>query len=554
MYKVILPNGTEQEYSEETTLLDISKEFADGFSSPIVSGLINGEEKDLQYKITDGARVGFIELASPLGMRVYTSSLIMVLYTAMLECLPGLPHLLVKSQFSNNVYCEAVTEELLPEDYIDILRKRMQEIIDQNEPIIYQRISRIVTEKILKKQGNYDRLGLIGQLDPDKETISSYSCRGVQAYFFSPMVPYAGYLKSFDIMEYHGRILLRYPAAKNPFVMEPFVNQPKLSEALAESEKWNRIIGCDTINKLNNIIKEGGITSIIKVAEALHEKKIASIADMIAAAGKKAKVILIAGPSSSGKTTFAQRLKIHLQVNGIVPVPLSIDDYFHNRENTPRKPNGDFDFESIHTIDLKLFNDDLKKLLDGEEIDAPTFNFKKGCREYNGNKMSVKEGQPLLIEGIHGLNDMLTSVVPLDEKIKIYISPMAQLRMDNHNLVDKTDIRLMRRMVRDNRTRGHDARGTIRQWQYVLEGEEENIYPFQESASVMFNTALIYEMGVLKKYAQPLLKEIKNDEPEYTTAKRLLNLLDYVESIEDSEVTRNSLLREFIGGSWFHEE
>lgn len=552
LYKVILPDGTEKEYDEDTTLLDISKEFAGNFSSPIVAGILNGEEKDLQYKVADGDRVGFIELASNVGMKVYTSSLIMVLYTAMLECLPGLPHLFVKGQFSGSIYCEAVCDGELPDGYIGILKKRMQEIIEQNEPILYQRVSRIVTEKVLEKQGNYDRLGLIEQLDPEKGTISGYSCRGVRAYFFSPMVPYAGYLKTFDLMEYHGHILLRHPNIKDLYVMDDFVDQPKLAETQAEAEKWNKIIGCDTINKLNTIIKDGGITSIIKVAEALHEKKIANIADLIASAGKKTRVILIAGPSSSGKTTFAQRLKIHLQVNGIVPVPLSIDDYFHDRDKTPRKPNGDYDFESINTIDLELFNEHLRLLLDGEEVDAPTFNFKKGAREYRGNKMSIASNQPLLIEGLHGLNDLLTSVVPLDQKIKIYISPMVQLHMDNHNLVDKTDTRLMRRIVRDNRARGYDAKNTIKQWQYVLEGEEENIYPFQESADVMFNTSLIYELAVLKKHAEPLLLEIKNDELEYITAKRLLNLLDYVEPIEDREITRNSILREFIGGSWFH--
>lgn len=552
MYKVFLPDGTQREYEENTTLLDISKEFEKNFSSPIVAGIMNGEEKDLQYRIIDGASIDFVELASNEGIRVYSASLVMLLYTAMLECLPGLPELLVKSSFANSIYCDVVSEECLPENYMEILKNRMRELIEQKEPIIYQRVSRVVTEKHLKSLGDFDRLGLIEQLNPTRGTISSYSCRGVYAYFFSPMVPDAGYLQAFDIIPYHGRILLRYPNAKNPFELEEFIDQPKLSEILAEAEKWGKIIGCSTINKLNRMIKEGEIKSIIRVAEALHEKKVANIADKIAEAGDRIKVILIAGPSSSGKTTFAQRLKIQLQVNGIQPVPISIDDYFLERTQCPRKENGDFDFESIYAIDLELFNDHLKRLLSGETIEAPTFNFVTGSREFRGKKISITPGQPLLIEGIHGLNDMLTSVVPAEEKIKIYISPLTQLRMDEHNLVEKTEIRLLRRMVRDNRFRSNNAKETLRQWNYVLEGEEEYILPFQENADIMFNTSLIYELAVLKKHAEPLLKEIKNTDKEYTTAKKLLNLLEYVDSIDDEEIPGNSIIREFIGDSWFH--
>lgn len=552
MYSVYLPDGRQKEYGEDTTLFDISKEFENSYASTIVAATINGEEKDLQNKIVDGAKIGFIELSSTAGMKVYASSLIMVLYTAMLECLPGLPELLVKSSFNNSIYCEAVSQETLPEGYIEMLKKHMHEIIEQKESIIYQRVSRIVAEKKLKSIGDYDRLGLIEQLNPTKGTISSYSCRGIYAYFFSPMVPNAGYLKAFDLLPYHGRILLRYPCTKSPFELDEFVDQPKLSEILAEAEKWGKIIGCSTINKLNHIIKNNEIKSVIRVAEALHEKKIANIADMIAEAGSKIKVILIAGPSSSGKTTFAQRLKIQLQVNGIQPVPVSIDDYFHERTQCPRKENGDYDFESIYAIDLELFNEHLRRLLAGEKVEAPTFNFMNGSREYRGKKISLLPGQPLLIEGIHGLNDMLTSVVSADEKIKIYISPLTQLRMDNHNLVEKTEIRLLRRMVRDNRFRAYNAKETIKQWQYVLEGEEEYITPFQENADVMFNTSLIYELAVLKKHAKPLLEEIKSTDPEYLMAKKLLNLLEYVCSINDDEIPGNSILREFIGDSWFY--
>ncbi len=551
MLTVHLPDGSSKGYPEETTLLEISAEFARGYSSPIVAATLNGEEKDLQNKILDGARIGFIELSSKAGMKVYSSSLVMVLYTAMFEALPGLPKLEVKSSFDNSVYCEISSQEPLPDNYIELLKLRMQEIINEKTPVIYQKISRVFIEKVLKQRGDYDRLGVIEQLDPEKGTISSYSCRGVGAYFFSPMTPHAGYLKVFDLMPYRKGLLLRYPDNRD-CVMEPFKDQPKFADILDESDKWGEIIGCRTINSLNHIIKAGEIDSIIRVAEALHEKKIAQIADQIKEAGKHVKIILIAGPSGSGKTTFVQRLKIQLQVNGINPVPISIDDYFLERNHTPRKTNGDFDFESIHALDLVLFNDHLKRLLAGETVELPHFNFRSGSKEYRGHTLTLKPDQPLLIEGIHGLNDTLTSVIPSEEKIKIYISPLTQLRMDEHNLVSRTETRLLRRMVRDSRFRAHDALQTLKQWKYVLEGEEENIMPFQEKADIMFNTALIYELAVLKKHAEPLLKTVDSSHAEYTTAKRLLNLLDYVVSIDDETIPPNSLIREFVGNSWFY--
>ncbi len=551
MYTIYLPDGA-REYDENTTLLKVSEDCSGSYSSPIVSAIVNGEEKDLQNKITDGARVGFIEMASKEGIRIYASSLVMVLYTAMFEVLPGLPKLVVKSSIDNSFFCDAICDECLPENYVALIKERMRQIIEEKTPIVYQKVSRVVTEKILKREGAYDRLGLIEQLSPDTGTISSYSCRGIPAYFFSPMTPHAGYLKVFDLVPYRGGLLLRYPNSKDTSVLPSFVEQPKMAEILEEADKWGQIIGCRTINSLNRYIKEGGIDSIIRVAEALHEKKIAQIADKIAEAGERVKIILIAGPSGSGKTTFLQRLNIQLQVNGIRPVPISIDDYFHERSKTPRKPNGDFDFESVRAIDLELFNEHLRRLLAGETVELPHFNFRSGSKEYRGKTLTLTAGHPLLIEGIHGLNDILTSVAPPEQKLKVYISALTQLRMDDYNLISRTDTRLLRRMVRDSRFRAHDALETIRQWKYVMEGEEENIMPFQEKADIMFNTALIYELAVLKKHAEPLLKTITNDQPEYITAKRLLNLLEYVYSIDDEAIPPNSLIREFVGNSWFY--
>lgn len=552
MLKVFLPNGKSKEYPQDASILEISREFQSEYSSPIVACTINGEEKDLQNNIEDGIKIDFIEHASNIGVRVYMSSLILVLYTSILECFEGFPRLLVKSHFAGGIYCEVVSDEQLPENYIEILKGKMQEIIAEKTPIVYQKISRVLTEKVLRSNGDYDRLGLIEQLAPERGIINSYTCKGVYGYFFSPMVPHAGYLKEFDLISYHGRILLRCPDRKNVNKVEAFVDQPKLSGILREAEKWGEIINCSTINQLNHIIEKGEIKSIIRVAEALHEKKIAEIADKIHAEGDKIRLITIAGPSSSGKTTFAQRLKVQLQVNGIKPVPISIDDYFLERSDAPRKENGDYDFESVYAIDLPLFNDHLKRLLAGETVAVPHYNFITGLREYRGKKIRLAKKQPLMIEGIHGLNNRLTSIIPNEQKLKIYISPLAQLRMDNFNLIEKSEIRLLRRMVRDSRFRAYNAAQTIKQWQYVLEGEEENIAPYIKNADIIFNTALIYEMAVLKKEAEALLKEIDNSQPEYTIAKRLLSLLEYVESVDSKEIPPNSLIREFIGDSWFN--
>ena len=552
MYKIYLPDGTQKEYDKDTTLLDIAKEYQHLYKSTILSGILNGEEKDLQNKIVDNAHIEFIEFLSPIGIRVYSASLVMVLYTAMLESLPGIPKLFVKSAFANNIYCDIESSNALPPNYIDIIKTSMQKIIADNTPIIYQRVSRVIAEKMFKSAGDYDRLGNIEQLDPERGTISSYTCKGVPAYFFSSMVPHAGYLKSFDLIEYHGRVLLRHPKMDDINKVDEFVDQPKLTEVLAEAEKWGKLIGCSTINKLNRVIETRKIKDLVRIAEALHEKKIAQIADKITENIDKTKLILIAGPSSSGKTTFAQRLKIQLQVNGIVPASISFDDYFLERDECPRKPNGDFDFESVYALDLKLLNNHLQKILAGETVKIPTFNFVSGSKEYRGRKIKLNPGQPLLMEGIHGLNDILTEIVPSEQKMKIYIAPFTQLRMDSHNLVEKTEIRMLRRIVRDSRFRAYNAESTIKQWENIREGEEKYIKPFQEDADIMFNTSLIYELAVLKKHAEPLLKQIDNTKKEYLVARRLLNLLEYVDSIDDELIPPNSIIREFIGDSWFH--
>ncbi|MCX7971489.1 MAG: nucleoside kinase, partial [Negativicutes bacterium] len=346
--------------------------------------------------------------------------------------------------------------------------------------------------------------------------------------------------------------ILRYPEKDNPRVLPPFVDQPKLSRVFREAERWGKILNCDFVSSLNNATGDcRRIGDIVRVAEGLHEKKIAQIADMVAEQSDQIRLITIAGPSSSGKTTFANRLGIQLMVNGLRPVRISLDDYFVDRERTPRDKNGDYDFEALEAIDIDLFNEHLTALLAGEEVDIPSFDFTTGSRRYKGNLLVLGENQPLIIEGIHGLNERLTESVPRHSKLKVYVSAITQLAIDNHNRIATTDTRLIRRIVRDNRYRGHTALATLKMWPSVRRGEERNIFPFQEEADVMFNSALIYELAVLGAHAVPLLEQITADDEQYFEARRLIKLLSFFLPISEELVPNNSILREFIGGSSF---
>lgn len=359
-----------------------------------------------------------------------------------------------------------------------------------------------------------------------------------------------GYVKYYDIIKYHNGFLLRYPDAKMPNVMQEYKETKKLLQTLQDYNNIHEVLDIDTIYKLNKKIKEGKEKDIILLAEALHEKKISDIADEIVKR-KGIKIVLIAGPSSSGKTTFAKRLGIQLQLNGIKPITISVDNYFVERENTPRDENGEYDFESLNAIDLELFNEHLTKLLNGEEIQVPTFDFKTGHKYYTGETMKINDNEVLVVEGIHCLNDKLTEAIQRQQKYKVYISALTVLNIDYYNRISTTDTRLIRRIVRDYNFRGYEALHTLQTWESVNRGERNNIFPFQEEADSMFNTSLIYEICVLKKYAMPLLKAIDNTHPEYSEAKSLYEFLKYFEDIGDEFVPKNSLLREFIGGSIF---
>lgn len=545
---ITFSNGRTEEHDKGVTLLELSRDAAHRYTTPVVAAKVNNEIRDLQIVLEQDSTVDFIDLRSDAGMKVYQRSMTLVMIVAAQELFPGC-EVTVEHSLSKGLYCELHHgRDVTPEDIVQ-LGKHMRQIIAEDRPIVRKALLKTEAIELFKAAGRTEKVSLLEQID--REKVSIYYCGQVYDYLYGTMIPSTGYLKVFELKYYPPGIILRLPEKENPDRLPEFNENPKLFKVFQEGAEWGNILRCGYVATLNERTKTGGIRDIIRVAEALHEKKIAQIADFVSAHRNEVRVILVAGPSSSGKTTFAQRLNIQLRVNGVWPVPVSLDDYFVDRNNTPLDENGDYDFEAIEAIDLELFNSHLARILAGEEVEMPTFNFKTGQREYRGHRIKVDKGQPLIIEGIHGLNERLTSAVPRHCKIKIYISALTQLSIDSHNRIPTTDARLIRRIVRDSQFRSHDALMTLNMWNSVRRGEERNIFPFQEQADLMFNSALIYELAVLKKYAEPLLEKVTRKEPEYSEARRLLNFLEYFKSVDDDEIPHNSILREFIGKSCF---
>ena len=504
------------------------------------------EIKSLNTEIEENGSVEPIDTKVRDGRRIYQRGLLYIMGKAFYEVYPK-ALLTVNFQLSNSLYCTVENMEITDE-MIENVRIKMQEIIAKDIPINKVEMSKEEAEKFYEKEKT-----LRGKLQLDnkyKEEVSLYFCEDYYNYFYGVMPISTGYIKYYDIIKYHEGFLLRYPDKKAPDKIEKYKETKKLLNTLEEYEDIYRILDINTLYKLNKKISQGEEREVILLAEALHEKKISDIADNIVKR-KGIKMVLIAGPSSSRKTTFAKRLELELKLNGLKPKTISVDNYFVEREETPKDENGKYNFECIEAIDLDLFNDHLTKLLKGEEIPVPTFNFKTGHKEYNGQTMRIKDNEVLVIEGIHCLNDKLTASIPREQKYKVYISALTVLNIDYFNRISTTDTRLIRRIVRDNNFRGYDALHTLQTWDSVNRGEENNIYPFQEEADSMFNTSLIYEICVLKKYAMPLLAAIDNTHPEYSEVKSLYEFLKYFEDISDEFVPKNSLLREFIGGSIF---
>lgn len=526
-----------------TKIIDALKEEC---TQDIIACICNNEIRSLNYEIEKDTKVKLIKISHPEGMRIYIRGMLYIMTKAFYETYPE-ALLTVNYQLSNSMYCEVENMDIT-EEMINNVHNKMQEIIDRNLKIE----KRIMTKQEAKKFYNREKtLRGIAQLDNErKKTVSLYYCEDYYNYFYGVMPISTGIVKVYDILKYKEGFLIRYPSKDDITKLPNFKDYNKLLDALDNYEKIHRLLNVNTLYKLNNEIKNGKSKNIVLLDEALHEKMISKIADDIASR-EKVKMVLIAGPSSSGKTTFAQRLGLQLQLNGLKPVTISVDNYFVERENNPKDEFGNYDFETIDAIDLELFNSHILKLLNGEEIEMPSFNFNIGKKEYKGNKLKLRNDDILVIEGIHCLNDKLTSQIPKNRKYKVYISALTVLNIDYHNRISTTDSRLIRRIVRDYQFRGYSALHTLRMWRSVNNGERKNIFPYQEEADVMFNTSLIYEISVLKDFAMPLLKEIPDTEPEYAEAKRLMEFLNYFESIPKELVPTNSLLKEFIGGGDF---
>lgn len=531
---------------ENEKIKDILKEEIKSYEYPVVGAIYNNEYVDLDCQITEDGKIELIDISSKEGMRTYRRTLIYIFAKALREMYPE-NSATVNYQLANAIYIDIgkieVTEEL-----VNKLQERMRKIVKRNLPIKQVVMTRQEAKKFYEEK-NTARGRLQYDLESNQE-IHMYFCEDYFNYCYGILANNTGVIKIFDVMKYDKGLLIRYPSQEKPMQLPKLMQNKKIKWALDEYNEIHKILNTNTVYKLNEAVEEKRIKDVIMLDEALHEKKIANIADKIAHS-KKVKMILIAGPSSSGKTTFAQRLGIQLRLNKIKPVTISVDNYFVERKDTPRDKDGNYDFECIEAIDLKLFNDHLTKLLNGEEVEMPQFDFHEGVKRYKGNKLKLKEDEVLVIEGIHCLNDKLTSSIPKEQKFKVYISALTVLNMDRYTKVSSSDTRLIRRIVRDYQFRGYTAKHTIATWGSVTRGEVKNIFPFQEDANVIFNTSLIYELGVLKVIAEPLLNEITNDEKEYAEARRLLNILKYIKPIPAKEVPTNSLLKEFAGGGDF---
>jgi len=532
------------EIKEGETIQSILKEEIENREN-VIACRINNEIKSLQAVPKSGDRVECITTKQKEGNRVYIRGLLYIMGKAFRELYPE-AKLTVMYQISNAMYCDAGSLEITEEVILNV-RRKMQEIVDRDLPIVEKVMSKEEAEAFYEKEKTlFGRL----QLDnPHNTNIKLYFCEEYYNYFYGVMPISTGYIQLYDVTPYKGGFLVRYPKSSNPNVVPKYIETKKLFASLKEYEDIHAILGVNTVYRLNKKVEEGKAKDTILLAEALHDKKIAQLADTIK--NKKIKVILIAGPSSSGKTTFAKKLGIQLRLNGVKPVTLSVDNYFVERKDNPVDAEGNLDFECLEAIDLSLLNKDLTALLEGKEIQVPTFDFKEGVKKYKGNTMQLAEEEVLIMEGIHCLNDALTPSIPRENKFKIYISALTVLNIDYYNRISTTDTRLVRRLVRDSKFRGYTALQTLQKWTSVNRGEDRYIYPYQEQADAMMNTSLVYELAVLKKYAIPLLKEIDQTHTEYADAQRMIALLEYFKDIPDTYVPSDSLLREFIGKGVF---
>ena len=546
---VITIGGVTKEYAVGTTFEQIAQEYQEQYNNTIALVTENGKIRELHKKVSKDADVKFITLSDTIGHKTYERSAIMLFVKAVHDIMGKDVRIKVEFSIGKGLYCAIQGDRKLDDGAVKLINKRMNELVADNLPIIKQPYPIAEAVALFKKQGMEDKVDLFRYRR--SSYINVYELDGYYDYFYGYMLPSTGYIKYFQVFPYESGVLLLLPDKASPTQLELFEPREKLFATLEAANSWGEDLGIGTVGDLNNRICEGRLSDVILVQEALQERRIAEIANEIVARGG-IKFVMIAGPSSSGKTSFSHRLSIQLQTHGLKPHPIAVDDYFVDREKTPRDANGDYNFECLEAIDLEQFNQDMSRLLNGERVELPKFNFKTGHREYNGNFKELGPDDILVIEGIHGLNDKMSYALPSESKFKIYISALTSLNVDEHNRIPTTDGRLLRRMVRDARTRGASATRTLQMWPSVRRGEEENIFPYQESADVMFNSALIYELALLKPYAEPLLYSVQPNEPEYYEAQRLLKFLGYFLSIPGDSIPNNSLVREFSGGSCFN--
>ena len=542
-------NQSIYEVKEGTTLSDLAKQVQLPQEPIILLAYMDGKLRELFTPMTKDCHVRFVTLKEQAGYMAYKRTATLMFLKACEDLLGtgATTKIALDYSIGNSIFCDFLEDRVIDEAFARSIQKRMEELAKANIPITKRSLD---TDQAAKY---FDRIGFKGKKELFQFRMESkmniYSLDGYDNYFYGYMAPSTGYISAFLVSAYQHGVVLQIPKRKQTEKIVPFTPQPKLFHVMQRSREWTKTMGVDTVGALNNEITHGNINHLILLQEGLQEKLLADIADEIVSKNKR--IILIAGPSSSGKTTFSHRLSIQLQIAGLTPHPVSMDDYFLDRELSPRDENGNYNFETIASLDVDLLTKHINQLLDGEEIDVPSYNFITGKREYHGHKLKIGEKDVLVMEGIHGLNGTLTNEIPEDAKYRIYVSALNQINLDDHNRIPSSDGRLLRRIVRDAMTRGNDARETISRWDSVRKGEEDNIFPYQEEADVKFNSAQIYEIAVLKQYAEPLLFAVPRDCPEYQEAKRLLKFLEYFLNIPSEAIPKTSLLREFIGGSCF---
>ena len=549
MFKVVIAGETRM-YPEGTTYREIVDEIGIHTETPVILVMVNGKLRELQKRLKSDCTLEFVTTKDHIGFETYKRSVCLVLLRAIYDVAgrENVDKVMIHYSVGNGYYFTMEGKAALDQDFLDKVKVQMHKLADECTPIGKRSVNTDEAVALFHKHRMYDKEKLFRFRRVSKVNI--YNIGYYDDYFYGYMADHAGYVQYFDLKLYDEGFVLELPERKNPSVIPPFQPQDKIFHVQKESQEWAEKMDISYVGDLNDRITKEGISNILLVQEALQEAKISDIAQRIVSEGNK-KFIMIAGPSSSGKTSFSHRLSIQLTAHGMKPHPIGVDNYFKNREDTPFDEFGEKNYECLEAIDVEQFNKDMLALLNGERVELPVFNFKTGLREYKGDFLQLGKDDVLVIEGIHGLNDKLSYALPAESKFKIYISALTQLNIDEHNRIPTTDGRLIRRIVRDARTRGTSAKETIARWPSVRRGEEANIFPYQEEADVMFNSALVYELACLKVYAEPLLFGIDKSEPEYLEAKRLLKFLDYFISVPSEDIPHNSLLREFVGGSCF---